>query len=159
MDILKIISRRNFLGKLLNLGAVGVLLLPLPPIVVHARRGRARPKHFEEGRHVGPRLRLSFDFPLKTAVHEKARVRMDMVSEMDEPLYDVKVRLQTPEGVDQIGGATSWSGDVKKGDRAGLETVFVFRNPGLYTLRYAIEGGSDGGDFSDVRPLSIMVVE
>jgi hypothetical protein len=158
MDILKMISRRNFLGKLLNLGAVGVLLLPLPPILVHARR-RGRVGHHEEDWQYDPRFKFSFDVPPKTAVHRQVRLRMDMIYELDEPLYDVRVRLQVPEGADQVGGETSWSGNLKKDDRFGLETLFKFRKPGVYKFRYTIEGTPDGGDFSKVRPVSIVVVE
>jgi len=113
MDILKRISRRNFLGKLLNLGAVNVLLLPLPPILVHAQRGRIR--HHEEGWQYDPRFKFSFDFPSKTTVNRAVSLRMDMICETDEPLYGVRVRLQAPEGADLVGGEDSWSGKPEKG--------------------------------------------
>ena len=159
MHILKTISRRNFLGKLLNLGAVGVLLLPLPPILVHARRRRNRDRHQEEDWLYDPRFKFSFDFPPKTAVQRVARLRMDMIYEKEEPLYGVKVHLRSPGDADQVSGKASWSGNLKKGDRIGFETFVKFRNSGVYTFRYHIEGTSEGGDFSKFRPISIVVVE
>jgi hypothetical protein len=158
MDILKTISRRNFLGRLLNLGAVSVLLLPLPPILVHARRRRNRGGNREDWQY-GPRFKFSFDFPSKTAVNSAARLRMNMINETDEAIYNVRVRLQAPEGADQVGGEDSWSGNLKRDDRIGFETLIKFRNPGVYKFRYTIEGTSETGDFSRFRPISIIVVE
>ena len=157
MDMLKTISRRNFFGKLLNASALGILLLPIPPILVHARRGRIR--HHEEGWQYEPRIKFSFDFPSKTAVNMAVRLRMDMICETDEPLYGVRVRLQAPEGADLVGGEDSWSGNLKRDDRVGFEALYEFRNPGVYKFQYTIEGSSDAGDFSKVRPISIIVVE
>jgi hypothetical protein len=159
MDILKTISRRNFLGKLLNLGAVSVLLLPLPPILVHARRRRDRDRNPEADWQDGPRFKLSFDFPSKTPLNSAARLRMNMINDTDEPLYNVRVRLEAPEGADWVGGEDSWSGNLKKDDRIGFETLIKFRNPGVYDFRYTIEGTSETGGFSRYRPISIIVVE
>ncbi len=159
MDIFRTISRRNFLGKLLNLGAVGVLLLPLPPILVHAQRQLNRGGNQKADWQSGLRFKFSFDFPSKTAVDSVARLRMDMVNYTDERLYDVRVRLETPEGADWVGGEDSWSGNLKRDDRIGFETLIKFRSPGVYDFRYIIEGTSENGNFSRHRPISIIVVE